>query len=147
MITCSPTNGSFFALSPGDMTTNHTVTCTGVDAAGNQSSCSFVVTIQDTMSPDFNPDSSPIVEPCDDLDHPETLTNDTGHCYATFTFMKPLASDCCSGSNVTVSVSAIDENGFNIPLTEFNSNDIDATRRANFPASLHPFQRRYLHGN
>ena len=123
MITCGPTNGSFFALSPGDMATNHTVTCTAVDASGNQSSCSFVIHVQDTMSPDFNPDSSPIIDPCD-MDHPTVLSNDTGHCYATLTTQKPTATDCCAGSNVTVSVSAIDENGFMIPLTEFTSNDI-----------------------
>lgn len=121
MISCSPTNGSFFALSPGTNMTSHTVTCTAIDASGNQDSCAFTVTIEDVLPPDFNDNS--VIDACN-ADNPYLLTNDVGQCYSTFTFQKPTAMDSCCTSAVPVSVSAIDENGFIITLTEFTTNGI-----------------------
>ena len=120
MITCSPTNGSFFALAPGTNMTSYAVTCTALDPSGNTNSCNFFVTIEDMLSPDFN--SNPVIDACGVL--PIRLNTDPGICSATFTFEKPTAMDSCCTSAVPVGVSAIDENGFIIPLTEFTSNSI-----------------------
>jgi uncharacterized protein affecting Mg2+/Co2+ transport len=122
LISCSPTNGSFFALAPGTNMTTHIVTCTARDASGNTNSCTFDVTIEDVLPPDFNNNS--VIDACD-AQNPYVLTNDTGQCYSTFTFVKPTAMDSCCTSSVPVSVSAIDENGFIISLTEFTTNGVD----------------------
>jgi hypothetical protein len=116
-VTCTPPSGSFFPLSPTDQMTNYTVTCVATDASGNSNSCTFVIKVQDTLPPEFADTNNPIINPCD-LTHPITLTNDPGHCYATFTFMMPMATDNCCPSNIPVQVSAVDENGANIPLTD-----------------------------
>ena len=116
-VTCTPPSGSFFPLSPTDQMTNYTVTCVVTDASGNSNSCTFVIKVQDTLPPEFADTNNPIINPCD-LTHPITLTNDPGHCYATFTFMMPMATDNCCPSNIPVQVSAVDENGANIPLTD-----------------------------
>jgi hypothetical protein len=96
------------------------VTCTALDPSGNTNSCAFFVTIEDILPPDFN--SNPVIDACDVL--PITLTTDPGICSATFTFEKPTAMDSCCTSPVPVSVSAIDEGGFIIQLTEFTSNSL-----------------------
>ncbi|MBI1387563.1 MAG: HYR domain-containing protein [bacterium] len=44
-VTCVPAPGSFFAL--GDTT----VTCTATDAAGNESTTTFIITVEDTTAP------------------------------------------------------------------------------------------------
>ncbi len=74
----------------------------------------------DDLPPDFN--DNPFIDACDQ--GPVTLPTDPGSCSAMFTFQKPTASDSCCTASVPVSVSAIDENGFIIPLTEFTSNNI-----------------------
>jgi hypothetical protein len=53
LISCSPTNGSFFALAPATNMTSYTVTCTALDPSGNSNSCAFVVTIEDILAPDY----------------------------------------------------------------------------------------------
>ena len=133
MIACSPTNGSFFALSPGERMTTNMVTCTAVDASGNASSCFFAIVVVDTLAPEFVDNSSPVISSCD-VQHPVVLNNDTGHCYSTYAFEKPTAIDSCCPTNVPVSISAIDENGFIIPLTEFSSNGISYVT-GQFPAN------------
>ena len=85
LITCSPTNGSFFALAPATNMTSYTVTCTASDPSGNTNFCAFVVTIEDILSPEFN--SNPVIDACDTA--PITLNTDPGLCTATFTFPKP----------------------------------------------------------
>ena len=111
----SPPSGSFFPLDPNDIATNYTVTLTATDSSGNQTNCSFTVTVKDTESPLFDDNENPLIEPCaiDRL----TFSNDVGKCYATVTLMKPTASDCCS-LNVNISVSAVDEHNVVIPLTD-----------------------------
>ena len=61
----TPPSGSFFALNPGlPNSTNYVVTLTATDASGNQSACTFTVTVQDTLPPEFNDNSSPIIGEC-----------------------------------------------------------------------------------
>ena len=112
----TPPSGSFFALNPGlPNYTNYVVALTATDASGNQSTCTFTVTVQDTLAPQFNDISSPVIGECGE--DPFVLTNDTGQCYATFTFAKPTATNLCCVAAHTVEVSAVDEYGAVISLT------------------------------
>ena len=112
----TPPSGSFFALDPGlPNYTNYVVTLTATDASGNQSVCTFTVTVQDTLPPQFNDISSPIIGECGE--NPFVFTNDTGQCYATFTFAKPTATNLCCVAAHTVEVSAVDEYGAVISIT------------------------------
>lgn len=118
-VVCTPPSGSFFALPPPPAnSTNYVVTCVATDASGNTNVCSFNITIQDTMPPEFADTNNPVVQ-CG-VGGPIILTNDPGECYATFTFPIPTATDCCGGTD-TVSVSAIDENGATIILTNLGN--------------------------
>ncbi|MGA2138159.1 MAG: HYR domain-containing protein, partial [Verrucomicrobiia bacterium] len=130
LMTCSPTNGSFFALAPATNMTSYTVICTAVDPSHNTNSCAFVVTIEDVLAPEFA--SNPVIDACGVA--PITLTTDPGLCSATFTFPKPIATDSCCTSTVPVGVSAIDDLGFIVPLTEFTSNSI-VYETGHFPQS------------
>ncbi len=130
LVTCSPTNGSFFALAPGTNMTSYTVSCTAQDASGNTNSCSFTITVVDDLPPDFN--DNPFIDACDS--GPITLPTDPGSCSAMYTFQEPTASSSCCTASVPVSVSAIDDNGFIIPLTVFTSNGI-AYVTGSFPQS------------
>ena len=122
-VTCTPPSGSFFALSPNDGSTNYLVTCVARDASGNTNLCTFIVTIQDTMVPEFADTNNPIIS-SPDLDHPLVLTNDPGKCYSTFTFMRPLAVDNCCPLIIPASVSAIDEHGAVIVLTDLGNDNL-----------------------
>ena len=78
-VTCSPSSGSTF---PKGTTT---VTCSVSDASGNNASCSFTVTVNDTESP---------TPAC-----PANITQDTdsGLCTATVSYATPKAGDNCPG--------------------------------------------------
>jgi hypothetical protein len=121
-IVCTPPSGSFFALPPPPAnSTNYVVTCVATDASGNTNVCTFNITVQDTMPPEFADTNNPVVQ-CG-VGGPIILTNDAGKCYATFTFPIPTATDCCGGAD-TVSVSAIDENGATIILTNLGNGSL-----------------------
>ncbi len=77
VVMCAPDTGAL--LPPG----LNTVTCTATDLAGNTSTCSFSVTINDTVSP---------VITC-----PGNITvgADTGLCSATVNYSVPTATDNC----------------------------------------------------
>lgn len=118
-VVCTPPSGSFFALPPPPAnSTNYVVICVASDAAGNTNTCSFNITVEDTLPPEFADTNNPVI--VSDLGNPIVLTNDPDKCYATFTFPIPTAIDCCGGTD-TVSVSAIDENGATITLTNLGN--------------------------
>ncbi len=119
-VVCTPPSGSFFALPPPPAnSTNYVVTCVATDASGNTNVCSFIITVEDTMPPQFADTNNPVVQ-CGAGGGQIILTNDAGECYATFAFPIPTATDCCGGID-TVSVSAVDENGANIVLTNLGN--------------------------
>ena len=66
-----------------------TVTCTVMDAVGNEVSCSFDITVEDNVLPT-------IVCPADVF-----AVNDPGVCEAAVTWTAPTASDDCSGITIT----------------------------------------------
>jgi hypothetical protein len=76
---CTPASGSVF---PKGTTT---VNCTVTDAAGNQKSCNFTVTVNDTQLPQIT---------C-----PQNITSTTatGQCSKAVTFNAPSVSDNCPG--------------------------------------------------
>ncbi|MDN4594492.1 HYR domain-containing protein [Polycladomyces subterraneus] len=78
-VSCSPASGSFFPVG------TTTVTCTATDAAGNTSTCSFTVTVQDTEAP-------VITCPAD-----VTVPNDPGENGAIVTYPNPTVTDNCPG--------------------------------------------------
>ncbi|MGA3283562.1 MAG: HYR domain-containing protein [Verrucomicrobiota bacterium] len=119
-VVCTPPSGSFFALPPPPAnSTNYVVTCVATDAAGNTNVCTFNITVQDTLPPEFADTNNPVVQ-CGAGGGQIILTNDPGECYATFTFPIPTATDCC-GDTDTVSVSAMNENGATIILTNLGN--------------------------
>ena len=118
-LVCTPPPGSFFALPDGMESTNYVVTCVATDAAGNTSTCTFTITVQDTLPPEFADTSNPIIV-CS-LCVPLVVTNDPGKCYATVTFPTPTAIDNCCPLTITASVSALNENGTLIPLTDLGN--------------------------
>lgn len=129
-VVCTPPSGSFFALPPPPAnSTNYTVTCIATDAAGNTNECSFTITVQDTMPPEFANTANPVIE--SGLTNPIVLTNDAGECYATYTFPIPTVTDCCGGTD-TVDVSAINENGATITLTNLGNGYL----QGEFPVDL-----------
>lgn len=77
-------NGGFFPLGPT------TITYTATDAAGNQSTCSFVVFITDA--------SFPIINNCPSN---FSVSNDAGVCGATISWTPPTVTDNCPGSTLT----------------------------------------------
>jgi hypothetical protein len=119
-VVCTPPSGSFFALalSPSNVT-NYVVTCVAKDAAGNTNVCTFTITVEDTLPPEWVDTNNPVIN--DDLTHPILLTNDTGVCYATFTFAAPDAVDNAWPIEIGAAVSAVDQNGANIPLTDLGN--------------------------
>ena len=122
-----PPSGSFFALNYTDDSTNYTVTLTATDASGNSNTCSFTVTVEDTVPPVLV--DSPIIGECEEA--PFVLTNDVGQCYATFTFEIPTAVDQCCTNGLTVTVSAVDQSNAVIFLT----NNLDGTMSGQFPVT------------
>ncbi len=78
-VTCSPASGSTF---PKGTTT---VTCSATDAAGNNGSCSFTVTVNDTEPPSITCPSNVVT------------TTDLGQCASVVTYSDPAVSDNCSG--------------------------------------------------
>ncbi|WP_353550075.1 HYR domain-containing protein [Sediminibacterium sp. KACHI17] len=67
-----------------------TVTVTATDAVGNQSTCSFTVTVNDNTAPVFTSTPSAV-----------TVSNNTGLCGATVALTAPSASDNCGVASVT----------------------------------------------
>jgi hypothetical protein len=119
-VVCTPPSGSFFALPPSPFNmTNYVVTCVAKDAAGNSNVCTFTITVEDTLPPEWADTNNPVIS--DDLTHPIILTNDTGVCYATFTFAAPEATDNAWPIEIGATASAIDQNGANIPLTDLGN--------------------------
>ena len=81
---CAPASGSSFAIG------TTTVTCTVRDAAQNQGTCSFTVTVNDTQAP---------VIAC-----PANVSKvaDANACAATVTYANPAVSDNCAGIGAPV---------------------------------------------
>ncbi|HYT60933.1 MAG TPA: HYR domain-containing protein, partial [Haliangiales bacterium] len=79
-LVCAPASGSFFP------TGTTTVTCTATDGAGNRSSCSFTVTVNDTEPPKIACPTNIVV------------STDAGACDARVTFPTPVATDDCPGT-------------------------------------------------
>jgi subtilisin-like proprotein convertase family protein len=74
--TCSPPSGSSFPVG------TTTVTCTATDAAGNQGSCSFTVTVTDNQNPVVTcPANKSVIAP-------------SGACSASVTFSAAAADNC-----------------------------------------------------
>jgi hypothetical protein len=119
-VVLDPASGSFFALPDGQASASYTVTATATDASGNSSTCTFQVTVQDTVPPAFDPEQSPILNACAD---PIALPNDPGTCHATYTFSLPVGLDAClpEPTPVPVTVSAGNENLEVIPLTDLGN--------------------------
>jgi gliding motility-associated-like protein len=82
-----PSPGSAFALGP------HTITYTADDGHGNQSTCSFVVTVVD--------DTAPVFAGCP-ADF--SIAADPSTCNAIATWTAPTANDNCAGSLIPISV-------------------------------------------
>ena len=81
-VSVNPASGSFFPVG------HTTVRCTSVDASGNMSSSSFVVTVKDR--------EVPVISNC-----PSNITTTTGNnSWAVVTWVSPVATDNC---NVTLS--------------------------------------------
>jgi uncharacterized repeat protein (TIGR01451 family) len=76
----SPASGSSFPLG------TTVVQCTATDAAGNQTSCSFSVLVQDKQPPT-------VTCPVDII-----TTADQGRCFAKVNFQTPKATDNCNGA-------------------------------------------------
>jgi len=83
---CSPASGSFFPVG------TTTVTCTVSDAAGNQSSCTFTIRVNDTQPPQITCPPN------------QTAVTDQNACTGTVcrvvNFPPPVASDNCPGVTV-----------------------------------------------
>jgi hypothetical protein len=119
-IVCTPPSGSFFALPPPPAdSSNYVVTCVVTDAAGNSNACTFTITVEDTLPPEFADANNPVIS-CS-LCVPMILTNDPGACYATLTFPIPVAVDFCCPLLISTTVSAVDENGAVINLTDLGN--------------------------
>lgn len=121
-VVCTPPSGSFFALPPPPAnSSNYVVTCVASDTAGNTNVCTFTITVEDTMPPEFSDTNNPIIE--FGLNSPIVLTNDPGECYATYTFPIPTVIDCCGGTDY-VDVTAVTETGASITLTNLGNGDL-----------------------
>jgi hypothetical protein len=79
VLTSSHTSGSTFALG------TTTVTYTATDAAGNSSTCSFIVTVTDATAPVFTAG-------CDAVFTGNTIL---GECFASLNIASPVATDDC----------------------------------------------------
>jgi hypothetical protein len=124
----TPPSGSFFVLPYNEEIANSNVTLTVIDASGNSNSCSFTVTVEDTVPPVLDV-ADPIIGECEEA--PFVLTNAPGQCYAPFTFEIPTAFDQCCTNNLVVTVSAVDQSNTVILLT----NNGDGTMSGNFPVT------------
>jgi hypothetical protein len=87
-VVCSPLSGSSFVKGVT------TVTCVATDGAGNTSSCSFTVTVNDTEAPAITCPAN------------MTRPNDPGQCAAVVTYANATATDNCSGVGTPVCVPA-----------------------------------------
>ena len=122
-VICTPPSGSVFALPATGSSTNYTVTCVAEDAAGNTNVCSFTITVEDTLPPEFADTNNPIIM-CS-LTEPMTLTNDAGMCFATYVFPAPFAIDNSSQTNLPAMVSAVDENGASLPVVDLGNGNLE----------------------
>ncbi|MBC8001961.1 MAG: HYR domain-containing protein, partial [Opitutaceae bacterium] len=111
-IFCDVPSGTFLPLLPGETVT---VTCYGIDAAGNYDFCSFTA----TMAP---PGGGPIYFPDGDCGL-TTLNNDLGNCSATYTFALPIATNS-SGQTFVATATAVDETGVPIPLIDLGNGTV-----------------------
>ncbi len=107
--TCTPNSGDFFPVG------TTTVSCLATDAAGNQASCSFNVTVNDTEAPQLIPP----VAFADTI----KVDNDSGLCGASVSFTVS-ATDNCAG--VTYSCSANSGDFFPLGNTNVNCTATDA---------------------
>lgn len=103
MIYCDTPSGTFLAINAGDSVT---VTCYGIDAAGNYDDCVFTAVAQLPSSQIHFAGGE-----CD----PATLPNDPGVCSASYAFAAPVATNE-TGGQFTAVATAVDENGAVIPL-------------------------------
>ncbi len=106
---CDTPSGSFVALNPGD---NLTVTCYGIDVAGNFGFCSFTVVMGQT--------NSCALAFTDSGCAPTTLTNDPGQCSAAYNFTAPFATNC-TGQLFRATATATNEAGGMIALTSLGN--------------------------
>ncbi len=83
-IACSPPSTTFFPVG------SHIVYCFATDAAGNQDTCQFTVTVTDTQKP--------VIACPDDT----VIANDPNQCLARFTY-SATAADNCGAATVTTS--------------------------------------------
>jgi hypothetical protein len=80
IIACTPPSGSTFAIG------TTIVSCTATDLSGNQSSCNFTITVNDTELPTIACPANIIV------------SNDPGTCGALVIYPTPVGSDNCPGA-------------------------------------------------
>jgi hypothetical protein len=121
-IYCDTPSGSIVDLNPGDQLT---VTCYGIDDAGNYSDCSFTVTMGVNNAP----------PPCTLAFEgsgcgPVTLPTDVGQCSATYSFSPPIATNCTS--QFTATATALNEAGTVITLTTLANGELQGV----FPRTL-----------
>lgn len=102
-------SGTFVALNPGDTLT---VNVYGIDVSGNVGSCSFTAVMGQSGSCPlaFSESSCGLI----------TLTNDSGVCFATYTFSTPVATNC-TGQTFVASATAVDQSGLSIALTSLGN--------------------------
>ncbi|MCL6583276.1 MAG: HYR domain-containing protein [bacterium] len=83
--------GDFFPLPPGECEGKYQIIYTGKDKCGNETKCSFWITVRDEEPPK-------IVTPCpDDI----VVNNDPGQCGAVVTWPLPIFEDNCGDLTVT----------------------------------------------
>ncbi|MDA7497417.1 HYR domain-containing protein, partial [bacterium] len=80
LLSCNPPSGSVFSVG------TTVVTCSATDASGNQSMCSFTITVNDTELPTIACPNNIIV------------SNDPGNCGALVSYLDPSGIDNCPGS-------------------------------------------------
>ena len=115
-----PPSGSFFALSPTGPETNYTVLIIAEDVSGNTNTCSFVVTVEDTLPPEFADTNNPTTKAVSPM--ASISTNDVGMCSAAYSFPPPFALDNSNYKReIPAMVTAIDQNGMVIPLTQISN--------------------------
>jgi HYR domain-containing protein/putative Ig domain-containing protein len=108
--TCTPPSGTTF---PKGVTT---VTCIATDASGNQSSCSFAITVNDTQAPTITgPSAITAVAP---LACPTTTST-------TVSYPSPVVSDNCPG--VTFACSPASGSSFSVGTTTVTCTATDSS--------------------
>ena len=114
---CDPTpiifedtpSGSFVSLSAGQ---SLTINVYGIDVSGNYGFCSFTVVMGATSSCSLAFAESPCA--------PVTLPTDLNKCYATYSVMLPVATNC-TGQTFTATATAMNGTGGSITLTNLGN--------------------------